>query len=150
MANVPAAMRAIAQYLTETTARGGCQYGRLDCCTFMADWLIVLGFDDVMADRRGTYHTKAQYRAAIRAEGGILQSCRTRFARIGLQETTEPAEGDVALVLAPYAVRRSGAVVNAPVGALCLDHRLRAVVTPDAGVVGAPLHTLIAWKVCNG
>lgn len=120
-------------------------YGDLDCCTFMADWLVASGMQDPMADRRGSYATKREYRAAIRSEGGLIASCRRRLSEIGLREIETAVPGDVALVMAPLTVRRSGSVVWAPAGAIVVSDKLRAVVTPDAGLVVAPANTLLIW-----
>jgi len=138
----------LGHYLAGVTRRRW-GYGSLDCCTFMADWLMARGLPDAMADRRGTYASRREYRAAIRSEGGIVASCRARFARLGLVETAQPGHGDVALVLAPFAVRRDGRVVSAPVGAICLGRGARAVVTPDKGLVIYPLATVAAWRVAG-
>lgn len=121
-------------------------YGSLDCCTLMADWLVARGLPDPMADRRGKYATHAEYRAAVRAEGGLLQSCRRRFAAIGLVETARPRPGDVGLV---RAIARLGGrrLVRIATGAICLSERVQVVVTPDAGLVGAELEILQAWTV---
>lgn len=121
-------------------------YGDLDCCTFMSDWLMNIGLRDPMADRRGSYCTKKEYRSAIRAEGGLVESCRNRFARIGLLENGVAAPGDVALVMVPIGVRRSGRVAWAATGAIAVSEKRRAVVTLD-GLAIAPAHTLLIWTI---
>lgn len=142
-------MTELAQYLA-SVARRSWGYGHLDCCTFMADWLMRRGLPDPMPDRRGTYATKQEYRAAIRSEGGIIASCRARFSKVGLVETDSPDAGDVALVLAPFATRRSGQIVMAPVGAICTRSDWCAVVTPDAGLVEFQPRFVAAWRVGHG
>ncbi|MBR0695942.1 hypothetical protein JQ553_22280 [Bradyrhizobium lablabi] len=137
-------MTALADYLDDVAARRFA-FGTLDCCTLMADWLVRLGWPDPMADRRGTYATFRQYRSAIRREGGLVRSCATRFAAIGLAETAEPLPGDVCLVLAPLTVRKGRAVVG-PTGAIYLSTALRTVVTSDSGLVMADLKVLRAWS----
>ncbi len=138
----------LSDYLTGVL-RQRFHYGDLDCCTFMADWLVARGMADPMIGRRGSYSTWREYRAAIRGEGGMVASCRRRFAAIGLRETATPAKGDVALVMAPIGVRRSGAIVWAPTGAIAVTDRLRAVVTPDTGLVMAPAHIVTVWTRSN-
>ncbi|WP_247366847.1 hypothetical protein [Bradyrhizobium sp. 18] len=111
----------------------------------MADWLVSNGLHDPMADRRGTYSTRREYRNAIRSEGGILASCVRRFAAVGLKESDEPKAGDVALVLAPARMGRR--IVMIPTGSICTSPTMRAVVAPDVGLAGAPLTTIRAWAI---
>jgi hypothetical protein len=118
-------------------------YGDLDCCIFMADWLIAIGLPDPMADRRSTYSNRKEYRAAIRSEGGLVTSCRRRFADIGLRETETAEPGDVCLVKTPALFGRRVAWIAT--GAIAVSDKLRAVVTPDAGLVVAPANTLLTW-----
>lgn len=118
-------------------------YGDLDCCTFMADWLVACGLPDPMADRRGTYASRKEYRAAIRSERGLVASCGRRFSDIGLRETATAKPGDVCLVRTPALFGRR--VVWIATGAIVVSDKLRAVVTPDAGLVVAPAHTLLIW-----
>ncbi|EJN11861.1 hypothetical protein PMI42_04876 [Bradyrhizobium sp. YR681] len=139
----------LADYL-DRAAAGRFRYGVLDCCTLMADWLCAQGLCDVMADRRGTYATMAAYKTAIRSEGGMLASCRARFAAAGLVETCDPQPGDVALVLAPIGRRRDGRLVSAPTGAICLAGGLRAIVTSDQGVMAFALPVVAAWSLPHG
>lgn len=133
------------EYLDHVASRP-CVYGQLDCATFMADWLVTCGWPDPMADRRGTYATKREYRIAIRNEGGIVASCERRFVNIGLVETASSGAGDVALVMAPFALFR-GKPISRPTGAICINSTLRAVLDWPRGVVGAPLPIVKAWSV---
>jgi hypothetical protein len=111
----------------------------------MCDWLVACGAPDAMADLRGRYHDRAGYRAIMRREGGFITACRARFAAIGLAETSAPASGDIALVLAPVGLRR-GRVLRRAVGAICVTDNLRAIVTVDCGlVISADLPVLNAW-----
>lgn len=125
-----------------------CAYGRLDCATYMADWVVQLGWPDPMPDRRGTYTTEREYIAAVRSEGGFPESCRRRFARIGLCETSNPEEGSVALVSAP--VLRSGRAVLAPTGCLVLDRGFVALLDWPRGVVAVKLPLIASWSVARG
>lgn len=134
----------LAAYLEKVTLRHW-QYGSLDCCTFMADWLVESGLPDPMADRRGTYSTRREYRSAIRSEGGILASCSKRFAAVGLKEASAPEAGDVALVLAPARMGRR--IVMIPTGSICTSPTMRAVVAPDVRLAGAALTTIKAWAI---
>lgn len=134
----------LAEYL-ESVSRRRWKYGDLDCCTFMADWLMANGLKDAMAGRRGTYSTLREYRSAMRSEGGILASCTRRFAEIGLRETDSPGAGCVALVLAPTKI--GGRVFMAATGSICTSARMRALVAPDVGLAGAELKTIKAWQI---
>lgn len=136
----------LSAYLAGVAARNFA-YGENDCCTFMADWLVSIGLPDPMADRRGSYRTAREYRAAIRREGGIVESCRRRFGAIGLVEAEAPELGDVALVLAPCAVSRRGRVLRRPTGAIVQSARWRAVLAPPRGIAGACLPIVAAWTV---
>jgi hypothetical protein len=137
----------LSDYL-DTVAARDCAYGRLDCATLMADWLVARGIDDPMPDCRGTYANERQYRAAIRREGGIVESCRRRFSRVGLRATATPRAGDVALVLAPFGVR-SGRPLCRPTGAIMLTSRVAAVLDWPRGVVGAALPVIAAWSLAD-
>src|SRR3954469_19750766 len=100
-------------------------YGDFDCCTFMADWLMRCGLPDAMADRRGSYATRAEYQALIAGEGGIVRSCRRRFAALGLKRVRQALPGDVCLVRAPILAGDDGAVVYGPTGAIAVSEQLR-------------------------
>lgn len=141
-------MLSLSDYLDAVAGRD-CAFGRLDCAVLMADWLIACDYPDPMPDRRGSYATERQYRAAIRSEGGIVASCRRRFAQAGLACTTVPRAGDVALVLAPFG-RRHGRLLCRPTGALALGAGVFAVLAWPRGVVAAPLQIIAGWSVCRG
>ncbi|BAL77024.1 DUF6950 family protein [Bradyrhizobium cosmicum] len=141
-------MLSLRDYLDHVAGRD-CAFGRLDCAVLMADWLVVCGFDDPMPDRRGTYTTERAYRAAIRSEGGIVASCRHRFARIGLASTAQPSAGDVALVLAPFAIR-NGRPLCRPTGAIVGPSGRTALLAWPRGVVMARLPVLAAWSASRG
>jgi len=136
----------LSDYLAGVTRRRFA-YGELDCCTLMADWLMQCGFADPMADRRGFYATREQFTALIESEGGIIKSCRRRFAALGLRRTRRPVAGDVCLVRAPVRADASGGVVWGPTGAIAVSDRLRAVITVDLGLLGAELEIVQAWQV---
>lgn len=134
----------LSDYLTDVLRRRF-GYGDLDCCTFMADWLVARGLSDPMPDRRGTYSSHKEYRAAIRGEGGLVASCRQRFADIGLLETATAKPGDVCLVKTPALFGRRVAWIAT--GAIAVSDKLRAVVTRDEGLVVAPANTLLIWGI---
>lgn len=136
----------LAEYLASVTDRRWSP-GDLDCCTFMCDWMVSQGGADAMADIRGTYHDRAGYRRIMRGEGGFLNACSARFARAGFPVAPSPQPGDIALVLAPAFIRKEQ-VVRVHAGAICVTETLRAVVTPDAGlVISSSLPTVKAWTL---
>lgn len=136
----------LGDYLGEVAKRRF-EYGSLDCCTFIADWLMECGVPDVMSDRRGSYSTRDQFRAAMRMEGGIVKSCRARLSAVGLRETAAVKCGDVCLVRAPLSVEQNGCVRWGAAGSIVVSGDLRAVVTRDRGVVCAAMGTIVAWGV---
>lgn len=138
--------RALSDYLGEVASKS-CAFGRLDCAVLMADWVMRQGWPDPMADRRGTYASERGYRAAVRSEGGLLASCRRRFASCGLVETAAPGAGDVALVLVP--VRRGARGVSVPAGGIVLAGLSVALLDWPRGIVGARFPVIAAWSTAR-
>ncbi|WP_316188329.1 MULTISPECIES: DUF6950 family protein [unclassified Bradyrhizobium] len=123
--------------------------GVLDCGVFMADWVVACGRPDPIADVRGSYDSERGFLRILRREGGFEASCAARLARVGGVETADPAAGDLAVVLAPYAIRR-GKLQLRPTGAICVNPAMRAVITSDLGLVIAgddALPLMRAWKL---
>jgi Domain of unknown function (DUF6950) len=110
------------------------QPGVLDCGVFMADWVREITGRDPIADVRGCYATERQFLRILRREGGFAASCVARLKAVGFRETATPGAGDLALVLAPYAIRR-GKTQRRPTGAICVAADRFAVVTSDLGLV---------------
>lgn len=137
-------MKTLAEYLAEVASQKF-KFGTLDCCTLMADWLMVCGCPDAMADRRGAYSSREEYETLMASEGGIEKSCERRFSKIGLRVAERPAPGDVCLVRVPSLGRASEIT-----GALYVSERLRAVVSTDIGLVLAGLPVVRAWSVLHG
>lgn len=138
----------LADYLA-SVARRTWSPGNLDCCTFMADWLVACGYSDPMVDRRGAYTDKTTFRRMLKSEGGIVASCVQRFAAIGMQETVTPKQGDVALTMTPFTIR-NGKVLMRPAGSICVANGAFAVVTADVGlVISKEIPCVKAWQL-NG
>lgn len=58
----------------------GVEYGRLDCCTFVADWVLILTGEDPMAEYRGRYATEAEAFALLtEIDGTLYRALRKRF-----------------------------------------------------------------------
>lgn len=121
-------------YLEKVTFR------KVDCCVFVADWLVENGLPDPMADRRGTY-TRHQWTFLLESEGGIVAACSKRLAAIGLRETSVPVAGDVALVIVPTG---HGTETT---GAICTSAAMRAVVGVDVALAIATPPTVKAWRL---
>lgn len=123
----------LADYLASISRRRW-EIGSFDCSTFVADWLRQSGFDDPMADLRGTYRIKREYLALIRREGGFVAMVSKRMASIGFKETIAPIDGDPVIVNAPFKIKR-GRILRHAVGAICVGGNRRAVVTSDMGLL---------------
>lgn len=128
-------MKLLSDYLEEVSLRKW-QPGVLDCGIFIADWLVLLMGSDPISDLRGSYRSDVGFARIVRREGGFIKSCSVRMAKIGLSVAGDAKPGDVAAVLAPY-LRSGGRVAHRPTGAIVVTPRLRAVVTPDKGLVVA-------------
>jgi len=100
-----------------------------------------------MADRRGTYHNEEEFRTAIASEGGLIAACQKRFADIGLQEVDVPKDGDVCLVRSP--VKSPIGIIWSATGSICIADKLKAVITPDLGIVMVNAGVIKAWSVQN-
>ncbi|HYD66163.1 DUF6950 family protein [Azospirillum sp.] len=129
MADIPR----LKNYLSSLAGRRW-QPGALDCGVFMADWVMAVRGVDPIADVRGTYSSEREFRRILRREGGFARSCARRLAAVGYAPTPAPAGGDIAVVMAPYAVRQ-GRILRRPTGAICVSDRLLAVITSDLGIV---------------
>jgi hypothetical protein len=114
-------------------------YSETDCCVVMADWLVLNGYPDALAEPRGRCRDEAAARRFVAPYGGLAAYIATQFANIGLQRTRDPARGDVALLRAPVADRI--------LGAICLggDGPVWWMKTRDGAVLG-PAPVLRAWK----
>lgn len=108
--------------------------GTLDCGVFMADWVRLVCAVDPIADVRGRYSTESGFRRILRREGGFEKSCAARLAAVGYAATDTPRGGDLAVVLAAFAVRK-GKTLRRPTGAICVSERMSAVMTSDLGII---------------
>lgn len=73
------------------------EFGTVDCCLAPADWNAWLGFPDVAADLRGTYHDDPSCRAKVESVGGI-EAFGRRLEGVGWSEVEHPSEGCIAVV----------------------------------------------------
>lgn len=133
-------MRDLAVYLSEVSGQKFSP-GKMDCAILMSDWLVRCGLADPIADLRGNYRSERDYLKIWAREGGFIACCTTRLERIGMVKTDQPRAGDVSIALTPH-----------PVGAICLDNDMRAVIS-DGGLVIAQsrfVKSLIAWTIPGG
>lgn len=72
-------------------------WGSHDCCTFVADWLVEVGYPDPMAFIRGTYDDEAGADAALKRRG-LLRLASRGFDGAGLERVTEYLSGDVGII----------------------------------------------------
>jgi hypothetical protein len=136
--------RSLSDYLA-AIGRRRWQPGVLDCGVFMADWVRAITGLDPIADVRGSYSTEKQFMRIVRREGGFEAAVARRLAAVGFHATAVATAGDIAVVLAPYAIRR-GKIQHRPTGAIAVDATQRAVVTSDLGLVIAPLPQIMAYR----
>lgn len=92
-------MSALGTYL-ERIARQPWDPGNRDCCTFLADWCVALGYPDPMAFIRGSYASDEEALELIERRGLVRLATRG-FESIGLERTKEPLTGDVAIIRRP-------------------------------------------------
>lgn len=148
MADLSVITERLKRYFAEVGRRRW-QPGVLDCAILVADWAVLRGRPDPIADLRGRYHSERQFMRIIRREGDLLACSATRLARSGLvQIDGVPQSGDVLLVSAPYALRHEK-IQRRPTCALAVDASVRAVVTSDRGLMLARdlfLPTLAVWR----
>lgn len=83
-----------------SVARTPWAYGPADCCTFVADWCVAVGYPDPMAFIRGTYHSEAEALEHLQ-RSGLLRLASRGFKSIGLKVTRAPLHGDVAVFRRP-------------------------------------------------
>jgi hypothetical protein len=71
-----------------------------DCCVFLADWCVAVGYDDPMAFIRGRYASEAEA-LELAKRPGLLRLATRGFRDIGLARTRQPIDGDVAVLRRP-------------------------------------------------
>lgn len=70
-------------------------WGKSDCTTFSADWLILCGRPDPMARWRGAYDSEESCAALLKQSSGLLPLW---LLGMGEPDCLEPALGDVGVV----------------------------------------------------
>lgn len=110
------------------------QWGELDCCLFLADWIVARDGIDPASDLRGSYATQREMRHLLKARGGIRQVVGDCAARAGLVPTYQPQLGDVGLVNVCIKIWR-GRGVLVPCGGIMTSRDLWAIKVPDRSSV---------------
>lgn len=85
-------------------------WGEADCMTFGADWLVLCGWPDPMADVRGLYDDPLSCERAtgfIRDPVGVTDR---RLTAVGILRGNQLHAGDVAVVMLPGHPRPVGAI----------------------------------------
>lgn len=83
----------IGEYIKAASAKQFA-WGAHDCSTFCADWRVLLGHADPMADIRGRYHDEASGLGLIYEGGGLLKLWSDRMP----EPDKNPIAGAVAVV----------------------------------------------------
>lgn len=124
----------LGDYLAEA-ARKRHVYGVHDCCTFPADWCMLNGWPDPMADWRDGYID------ASAAEDGLLPLFASGMFGAGIPATKDFIEGDVGVV----------GILGQEAGAIFTGRRW-ALIAPRGLAFASlePASVLKAWRVARG
>jgi len=142
MAAIPIRLKAF----IASEARRPWQWGETDAFMFVGAWIEQTTGRNVSDGWRGRY-ASCEEACAMIAEtlGGPIGAARDVLRRHGIERTRVPMAGDVALV-----IDRTPAGAAAPVAAICLGGRLRAIRT-RRGIAIRNARTVLAWKMpANG
>lgn len=101
-------------------------WGDNDCCTFCADWLVMRGLPDPMADLRGEYASEAEAELIIAEHADLL----TLWKRILGEPDDTLSDGSVAII--EFNGEQLGGIVSGD----------RLVLLRDKGITAAPLERL--------
>lgn len=139
-------MTDLADFLYELAGRPW-RWGETDCLMVLANWIERVHGIDPGEPFRGTYNDEQSCRAVLAAHGGTLALVDRVTASIGIERLVAipPTAGDIAVVRAPC--KRRDAVALRDTGAICVGPGRFALLTPDCGVMIAPLPLRAAWRV---
>lgn len=121
------------------------RFGSQDCTIGMvSEWIELRTGRDPAGRFRGRYKNWRGARRVIRAEGGYVPMIGFILDEFGLERTTDPLSGDVAIIDAPVDRRRefavAGAVMAIRTGKLWCARGLH-------GICAAEFPALHAWRV---
>ncbi len=74
------------------------QPGQVDCCLFLADWAVCLGYPDPAAHLRGTYHDDDGFRRIIEAAGGVAAVVGLCASSINAKRVQRPLCGSIGVI----------------------------------------------------
>lgn len=123
------------------------EWGRRDCCLFVADWVRLATGLDPAASWRGRYGSLREALRLTKGRGGFVEAISAEMDRLGFARTADPLPGDVGLVRAPVGIR-DGRLVQQVVGAIRTG-RLWSV-KARRGVGGADFPLVVAWSLPLG
>jgi hypothetical protein len=86
----------LGEYLSMQTSRPW-EWGRQDCCTFPADWVLAITGMDPLAEWRGRYSTESEAELLIAEAGGLIGLCSNGLTGI-LRRVDVPEVGAVGLI----------------------------------------------------
>lgn len=124
----------LGDYLAEA-ARKRHVYGVHDCCTFPADWAVLNGWQDPMAEWRSGYINAAP------AQDGLLPLFAEGMDGVGIPRTSDITEGDIGVVT--IFGHEAGAIFTGRRWALVAPRGM-AFTTADPSIVSA------SWRVRHG
>jgi hypothetical protein len=76
-------------------------WGKHDCCTFVASWVIACGHADPMAFIRGDYSNEKEALRRISRGGGLVALWTRGMIDAGVPEADEARAGDVGVIRCP-------------------------------------------------
>jgi hypothetical protein len=76
-------------------------WGQVDCCTFVAGWVIHRGHGDPMAFIRGAYDSEMGALRQIAAGGGLVPLWTRGMIEAGVPEADDARVGDVGIIARP-------------------------------------------------
>lgn len=117
------------------------EWGQCDCLLALADWIRAKHGVDLGASRRGTYTTERECEELLTREGGILAFVCRIMADNGFDQTETATAGNIGLVYAPTS---AGIQLT---GAIAVNERSWALLTPDKGLVITPMRVAAIWNV---
>lgn len=111
---------------------------RVDCCLIIAEWAQWLGYQDPVAEFRGTYEPGQGQIDILAAHGGALPLIEAAALSIGAKPVDQPQAGDFGVVGSQKNITRQFGVIHDGEGWLT-----RA---PD-GFKRITARTLAAWRL---
>ncbi len=115
------------------------EYGKRDCCTWVADCVLELTGKDFIAEYRGTYKTEYGAMKVLARHGGMVQLLSKIYGKAIRVEAARP--GDIVVIDLINGAERIGLTCG-----LCTGDRA-VFLTAQVGFVSFPvLHCIAAWR----